>query len=58
MAPVNQKRSETPRRAWAVRYYRAADGNQPADGWKDFKDRMNADPRRPPSAIGRTVSRA
>ena len=23
--------------------------------WKDFRDRMNADPRRPPSAIGRTA---
>jgi phage-related protein len=144
MTPADQERSETPRRAWVVRYYRAADGNQPADEfvdaqparaqamidnyigrltlfgpglrypsssqvegelrelrpdmgrthyrllyrrsddmfiilhafikrggpidqaeidianerWKDFKDRMNADLRRPPSAIGRTVPRA
>jgi len=26
--------------------------------WKDFRDRMNADPRRPPSAIGRTAPSA
>lgn len=141
MTPVNQERSETPRRTWAVKYYRAADGSQPADEfidvqpaqawamidnylgrlalfgpslpfpsssqvegelrelrpdrgrthyrllyrrsgdmfiilhafikpgdrinhaeidtangrWKDFRDRMDADHRRPPSAIGRTA---
>ena len=141
MSSVDRERPRAPRRAWPVRYYRAADGSQPADEfidaqppqaqamidnylgrlalfgpslpfpsssqvdgelrelrpdmgrahyrllyrrsddmfivlhafikrggpidvaeialanrrWRDFRTRMDADPRRPPSAIGRTA---
>lgn len=141
MSSDDRERSRPPRRTWAVRYYRAADGSQPADEfidaqppqaqamidnylgrlalfgpslpfpsssqvagelrelrpdmgrthyrllyrrsddifivlhafikrggpidraeialanrrWRDFRNRMDADPRRPPSAIGRTA---
>jgi phage-related protein len=35
MNPEHPERSRTSRRTWAVRYYRAADGSQPADEFID-----------------------
>ena len=40
MSSVDRDRSRAGRRTWPVKFYRAADGSQPADGFIDAQPRQ------------------